>query len=78
LKDRKDSGFLLSPTHEEEITALAAGIVRSYKDLPLRLYQICKLKVKPHIEPDLNVIQLENTAMNYGHAKVFFGRRSSS
>jgi prolyl-tRNA synthetase len=39
LKDRKDSGFLLSPTHEEEITALVASIVHSYKDLPLRLYQ---------------------------------------
>lgn len=40
LHDRKDSGFLLSPTHEEEITALVAGMVHSYKDLPLRLYQI--------------------------------------
>jgi prolyl-tRNA synthetase len=40
IKDRKDSGFLLSPTHEEEITALVASMVHSYKDLPLRLYQI--------------------------------------
>jgi prolyl-tRNA synthetase len=40
LKDRKKSGFLLSPTHEEEITALVAGIANSYKDLPIRLYQI--------------------------------------
>ncbi|KAF1930865.1 prolyl-tRNA synthetase [Didymella exigua CBS 183.55] len=39
LKDRKDSGFLLSPTHEEEITSLVASMVHSYKDLPLRLYQ---------------------------------------
>ncbi|KAJ4341899.1 hypothetical protein N0V87_001564 [Didymella glomerata] len=39
LKDRKDSGFLLSPTHEEEITSLVASTVHSYKDLPLRLYQ---------------------------------------
>ncbi|KAJ4985702.1 prolyl-tRNA synthetase [Stagonosporopsis vannaccii] len=39
LSDRKDSGFLLSPTHEEEITALVASVVHSYKDLPLRLYQ---------------------------------------
>ncbi|KAF2496030.1 class II aaRS and biotin synthetase [Lophium mytilinum] len=42
LKDRKESGFLLSPTHEEEITALAAAIVKSYKDLPLRVYQISR------------------------------------
>ena len=40
IKDRKESGFLLSPTHEEEITALVASMVYSYKDLPLRLYQI--------------------------------------
>ncbi|KAF1911775.1 hypothetical protein BDU57DRAFT_598420 [Ampelomyces quisqualis] len=39
IKDRRDSGFLLSPTHEEEITALVASMVHSYKDLPLRLYQ---------------------------------------
>ncbi|KAJ4380762.1 hypothetical protein N0V86_004124 [Didymella sp. IMI 355093] len=39
LKDRKDSGFLLSPTHEEEVTSLVASMVHSYKDLPLRLYQ---------------------------------------
>ncbi|KAF2491903.1 class II aaRS and biotin synthetase [Lophium mytilinum] len=42
LKDRKESGFLLSPTHEEKITTSAAGIVKSYKDLPLRVYQISR------------------------------------
>ncbi|EUC50160.1 hypothetical protein COCMIDRAFT_32494 [Bipolaris oryzae ATCC 44560] len=40
IKDRKESGFLLSPTHEEEITSLVASMIHSYKDLPLRLYQI--------------------------------------
>ncbi|KAI4687533.1 uncharacterized protein J4E88_003123 [Alternaria novae-zelandiae] len=40
IKDRRESGFLLSPTHEEEITALVASMVHSYKDLPQRLYQI--------------------------------------
>jgi prolyl-tRNA synthetase len=40
IKDRRESGYLLSPTHEEEITALVASMVHSYKDLPLRLYQI--------------------------------------
>ncbi|KAF2637043.1 prolyl-tRNA synthetase [Massarina eburnea CBS 473.64] len=39
IKDRRNSGFLLSPTHEEEITSLVASIVNSYKQLPLRLYQ---------------------------------------
>ncbi|KAH3918368.1 hypothetical protein HBI56_132440 [Parastagonospora nodorum] len=40
IGDRRESGFLLSPTHEEEITSLVASMVHSYKDLPLRLYQI--------------------------------------
>ncbi|KAF2034889.1 prolyl-tRNA synthetase, partial [Setomelanomma holmii] len=39
IEDRRESGFLLSPTHEEEITALVASMVHSYKDTPLRLYQ---------------------------------------
>ena len=40
LKDRKDSEFCLAPTHEEEITQLVASQVSSYRQLPLRLYQI--------------------------------------
>lgn len=41
VQDRKKSGFILSPTHEEEITNLVADMTNSYKDFPLRLYQIC-------------------------------------
>jgi prolyl-tRNA synthetase len=33
---------LLAPTHEEEITSLVARTVKSYKELPLRLYQITR------------------------------------
>lgn len=33
---------MLSPTHEEEITTLVASTLKSYKDVPLRLYQISK------------------------------------
>lgn len=40
--DRKESRFLLAPTHEEEITTLVGSLTKSYKDLPLRVYQICK------------------------------------
>ena len=42
FQDRKDAKFILSPTHEEEITKLVGGLVQSYKDLPLRLYQITR------------------------------------
>lgn len=40
LNDRHSRAFCLSPTHEEMVTALVAGEVRSYKQLPLLLYQI--------------------------------------
>lgn len=40
LKDRHGREFCLAPTHEELITDLVAGDVKSYKQLPLRLYHI--------------------------------------
>ncbi|MHB1406563.1 MAG: proline--tRNA ligase [Desulfitobacteriaceae bacterium] len=40
LKDRHEREFCLGPTHEELITDLVRGEVRSYKQLPLLLYQI--------------------------------------
>ncbi len=40
LKDRHGRQFCLGPTHEEIITALVRSEVRSYRQLPLRLYQI--------------------------------------
>ncbi|WP_313758343.1 proline--tRNA ligase [Tissierella sp.] len=40
LKDRNDREFCLGPTHEEYFTNLIKDEVRSYKQLPLNLYQI--------------------------------------
>ncbi|NLI93283.1 MAG: proline--tRNA ligase [Peptococcaceae bacterium] len=40
LRDRHDREFCLGPTHEEIITDLVRGELRSYKQLPLLLYQI--------------------------------------
>lgn len=40
LKDRHNREFCLGPTHEEIITDLVRGEIRSYKQLPLLLYQI--------------------------------------
>ncbi|KAE8355584.1 hypothetical protein BDV28DRAFT_146035 [Aspergillus coremiiformis] len=40
--DRKESRFLLAPTHEEEITTLVGSLAKSYRDLPLRVYQISR------------------------------------
>ena len=40
LKDRKDSDYLLAPTHEEVFTLLVKDMYSSYKDLPVTIYQI--------------------------------------
>lgn len=40
LKDRHGRDFCLGPTHEEIITELVKNDVRSYRQLPLLLYQI--------------------------------------
>ena len=40
LKNRDESDFILGPTHEETFTALVRDAVKSYKQLPLNLYQI--------------------------------------
>ncbi|KAI9371396.1 prolyl-tRNA synthetase [Aspergillus egyptiacus] len=40
--DRKESRLLLAPTHEEEITTLVGSLTKSYRDLPLRVYQISR------------------------------------
>lgn len=42
LTDRKQSKWLLSPTHEEEITQLVGSFIQSYRDLPVRIYQISR------------------------------------
>lgn len=40
LKDRHNREFCLGPTHEEVVTDLVRNEVNSYRQLPLRLYQI--------------------------------------
>ncbi|KAM3483910.1 hypothetical protein MY8738_002664 [Beauveria namnaoensis] len=49
-RDRKEVPLMLSPTHEEEITTLVANTLQSYKDLPLRLYQITR-KYRDEMRP---------------------------
>ncbi len=40
LKDRHSRAFCLGPTHEEMITTIVRNDVRSYRQLPINLYQI--------------------------------------
>jgi prolyl-tRNA synthetase len=50
LKDRKDRDFLLGPTHEEVITFVARDFAKSYKKLPIALYQI-QTKFRDELRP---------------------------
>ncbi|MBI5118582.1 proline--tRNA ligase [Candidatus Poribacteria bacterium] len=56
LKDRHDRDFVLGPTHEEVITDLVRGRVRSYRQLPLTLYQI-QTKFRDEIRPRFGVVR---------------------
>lgn len=56
LTDRKDVPLLLAPTHEEEITTLVSKTIKSYKSLPLRLYQIGR-KYRDEIRPRQGVLR---------------------
>ncbi|KAI8630401.1 class II aaRS and biotin synthetase [Xylariaceae sp. FL1651] len=60
--DRKDVPYLLAPTHEEEITMLVAKTVKSYKSLPLRLYQIGR-KYRDEIRPRHGVLRSREFVM---------------
>jgi prolyl-tRNA synthetase len=50
LKDRKDRDFLLGPTHEEVITYVTRDFAKSYKKLPIALYQI-QTKFRDELRP---------------------------
>ncbi|HEY8418687.1 MAG TPA: proline--tRNA ligase [Limnochordales bacterium] len=56
LKDRHGREFCLGPTHEELITALVRAEVKSYRQLPLLLYQIAN-KYRDEIRPRFGVMR---------------------
>ncbi|GAB4322272.1 MAG: proline--tRNA ligase [Candidatus Zixiibacteriota bacterium] len=56
LRDRHDRDMLLGPTHEEIVTDLVAGELRSYKKLPLNLYQI-QVKFRDEIRPRFGLMR---------------------
>ncbi len=56
FKDRHDKECILGPTHEEVITDLVANNVKSYKELPLVLYQI-QTKFRDEPRPRFGVMR---------------------
>jgi len=62
FKDRAERGFCLGPTHEEIITDIVRKEVRSYKQLPLTLYQI-QTKFRDEIRPRFGVMRAREFIM---------------
>jgi prolyl-tRNA synthetase len=56
LKDRHERDFALGPTHEEMITALVRDEVKTYKRLPLTLYQI-QVKFRDEKRPRFGLLR---------------------
>lgn len=62
FKDRHKKDFCFGPTHEEVITDLVRFEVRSYKQLPLTLYQI-QTKFRDEIRPRFGVMRAREFLM---------------
>lgn len=60
--DRHERAFCFGPTHEEIITDLVRNEVRSYKQLPLNLYQI-QTKFRDEIRPRFGVMRAREFLM---------------
>ncbi|MPW37058.1 proline--tRNA ligase [Vibrio sp. B1Z05] len=56
IKDRNQRSFVLGPTHEEVITDMIRNEVKSYKQLPLNLYQI-QTKFRDEVRPRFGVMR---------------------
>jgi prolyl-tRNA synthetase len=56
IKDRKENQFCLGPTHEEVVTDIVRREVRSYRQMPLNLYQI-QTKFRDEIRPRFGLMR---------------------
>ncbi|MFA5624905.1 MAG: proline--tRNA ligase [Bradymonadales bacterium] len=67
FKDRKEQDFCLGPTHEEVITQLARRQLRSYRDLPVNLYQI-QVKFRDELRPRAGLMRGREFLMKDGYS----------
>lgn len=67
LLDRQERELGLGPTHEEVITAVASDLLRSYKQLPVCLYQI-QTKFRDEIRPRFGLMRGREFIMKDGYS----------
>jgi prolyl-tRNA synthetase, family II len=67
LTDRRDTELGLGPTHEEVITTIAKDMIRSYRQLPIHLYQI-QTKFRDEIRPRFGLMRGREFIMKDGYS----------
>jgi prolyl-tRNA synthetase len=67
FKDRNDRDFCFGPTHEEVVTDLVRRDVRSYRELPLNLYQI-QVKFRDEVRPRFGLMRGREFIMKDGYS----------
>lgn len=67
FQDRAGRDFCYGPTHEEVITDLVRNNIRSYRELPLNLYQI-QTKFRDEIRPRFGVMRAREFLMKDGYS----------
>ena len=71
FKDRHDRDMVLGPTHEEVVTDIARRELKSYRQLPVKFYQL-QTKFRDEIRPRFGVMRAREFIM------VMYGRYCSS
>jgi prolyl-tRNA synthetase len=56
FRDRKDGEFCLGPTHEEVVTDIVRREIRSYRQMPINLYQV-QSKFRDEIRPRFGLMR---------------------
>jgi len=67
LTDRQNRQLALGPTHEEVITAIARDMIKSYRQLPVHLYQI-QTKFRDEIRPRFGLMRGREFIMKDGYS----------
>ena len=88
LYDRRERRLALGPTHEEVVTEMVSHFVQSYRDLPLRLYQIQTkfrdeprprgglIRVREFTMKDLYSFDADETGLNESYQKMLQAYRN--
>ena len=74
VKDRNGREFTLGPTHEEIVTDIVRNEVRSYRELPMTLYQI-QTKFRDELRPRFGVVRAREFLMKDAYS--FHGSEES-